>query len=90
VATINIELTITTPQGTSVQDAVLLYAKHNGYLASWISVDGNVINNPETAIQFTKRRIASHIDKSIRSQRLHEAQELAIQEEQSKPQIIVE
>ncbi len=89
-ATINIELTITTPQGISISDAVLYYSKSQGYVASWLDINGKTINNPETPVQFTKKRIAAHIEKSIRSQRLQESQQLAIEQEQLKPQITVE
>ena len=83
--TTNITLTITTPTGTTVAEAIDLFCQHHGY--------ENEINgaaNPESKANFAKRTIARQVAEAIKTQRVINAKRSAEDLENQNAPITVE
>lgn len=85
-ATINVTITITTPQGVTTGEAISLFAQHHDYKSTLD--DGSP--NPETKAQFAKRTIARQVSEAIKVQQIINAKKTAEETELAKPQIIVD
>lgn len=75
-ATTNLSVTITTPSGITIVEAVRLLSNKYGY-QSEIS-EG--VPNPETRTQFIKRIVAMRIQNDIKDQRTQEARQAIVLE----------
>jgi DNA-binding LacI/PurR family transcriptional regulator len=85
-ATINIQITITTPIGVSTAEAIDLFTGHHGYQTTL--PDGSA--NPETKSAFAKKVIARQVAEAIKIQRLFDARKAADDAELAKLPITVE
>ena len=83
--TTNITLTITTPQGVSIAEAIDLFCQHHGYQEL---INGNP--NPESKAAFSKRVIAAKVAQQINNQRLENARKAAQDLENQNQTITVE
>ena len=81
-----ITLTITTPQGMPVSEAIDLFAQHHGYQK--LLSDGT--NNPETKGAFAKRMISRQVMEAIKSQKVQNAATKAAETESSSFAITVD
>lgn len=85
-ATIDITLTITTPAGITVAEAVDLFTQHHHYQA--LLPDGS--SNPESKAAFAKRAIAKQVAEAIHAQRIQNASAAAAALEEAKTPITVD
>ncbi len=85
-ATTNITLTITTPTGVTVAEAIDAFARAYSYKATL--ADGS--NNPETKTAFCKRMIAEKVQQVIQRQFMIDAEDAARAAELAKAQVTVE
>lgn len=69
-ATTNVQITITTPDGVTVQEAFRLFTDSIGYQTNIIP--GNT-PNPETRAAFAKRKIAEFVANNIKNRQKLEA-----------------
>lgn len=76
-ATLDITITITTPQGVTIADAVSLFARHYGYQETVTTEGGLQIDNPESKAQFSKRSLARIVKEAILSQKKQDAMMVA-------------
>ena len=71
-ATTTITITISTPAGVTVADAIKYYSDWNSYPT--FMPDG-ITPNSETRAAFSQRKISEHIALAIRQRRLQEAKD---------------
>lgn len=79
-ATTNISLTITTPTGVTIAEAIDLFTEHHGYTD----------DSGMTKGEFAKKTIARQVAETIRVQQVVRAKKTAETTELSKPVIQVE
>lgn len=99
-----IELIITTPDGISFDDAVLLFCKRTNYETKIRNKDFDpndrtskaFIDNTETPIDFARRKIAEFVQTNIKTQRdidnvkvIEEAKKQVEEQIKNQPEIIV-
>jgi hypothetical protein len=79
-ATTTITLTINTPHGVSIADAIDLFVRHHNY-----------VEEPGVSkADFAKRVIARQVSQAIKAQKMIDAEKATHQLEASKPEISVE
>lgn len=84
-ATTTINLTITTPTGVTIAQAIDYFARNQGYQATFM--DGTP--NPESEAQFVKRKLSEYLAKAIKEQRRADAALAATQSSDAQPDITV-
>jgi hypothetical protein len=89
-AQVDLTITIRTPQGVSVADALTYFCRHHNYEEQVRNAEGQLVANPETKAQFAKRIIARQIAQVINHERTQEALKATSLLEEQKPKIEVE
>lgn len=78
-ATTNITITLTTPNGVTVAQAIEWFTDQNGYQENVADpVTRLLIPNPETRAVFAKRRIAEYVKDTIKARRINEARNAVV------------